>query len=241
MRSVIKNHKDLPGGGYIIYISKNEFQIMVMEDVSLFLDINYAVHHLAERLIGKNNNDFLLVVLTNDAMPVADKIAKRLGLNIKLSPAEENTEMTEAASMVSFDYNRINNSERDLPQDFIFHQEQNLRAGLTLLYADTYENVTIKFPEKVVILVDELKYNDDQFHSSLSQRAKQSERISLPLPKDTPGAADKINETNKRFVLLHVGDLQSKGETGEGFDIIIEEIPNELSSSTSSSLCEKAN
>ena len=79
---------------------------MVMEDASLFLDIDCAVHHLAERLVGKNNNDFLLVVLTNDAMPVADQIAKRLGLNIKLSPAEENTEMTEAASVVSFDYNK---------------------------------------------------------------------------------------------------------------------------------------
>jgi len=192
-----------------------------MEDASLFLDIDYAVRHLKERLTGRNNDDFLFVVLTEDAMPVADQIAKRLGINITLSPAEGSTEMTEATNMMSFDYNKINNSGRDLPQDFIFHQEQNLRAKLLSLYADTYENVSINFPEKVVIMVDELDYDGDQFHSSLSQHVKQGERIHLSPPMNTPGLVDKVSKTNKGFVLLHVGGLESKSDTDAGFDIII--------------------
>ena len=33
------------------------------------------------------------------------------------------------------------------------------------LYADSYENVAAKFPEKVVIIVDELNYDGDRFPS----------------------------------------------------------------------------
>jgi hypothetical protein len=32
---------------------------------------------------------------------------------------------------------------------------------------------------------------------------------------------DNISKTNTRFVLLHSGNLESKSETGVGFDIII--------------------
>jgi len=200
---------------------------MILENTSLFLDMEDAVQHLAERLTGKDSNDFLFVVLTKDAKPVADQIAMRLGISVTLSPAEENAEMAGAISMVSFDYSTIHNSGRDLPQDFIFHQEQNLRANLMFLYSDTYKSMATKFPGKTVILVDELSNNEDHI-SSLDQNSKQSERISLTVPTDAPASLNEISNPGKRFILLHAGKDDSANEIAQDFDIIIEEVVPEL-------------
>ena len=201
---------------------------MVLGNTSLFLSIDEAVHQLADQSTEYENNHFLIVVISQDAMPAADQIAKRLGMEIVFSAVEKNTETADSLhtiSVVSFDYNMINGSGRDIPQDFICHQEQNLRANLSCIYAETYRSIASKFPGKVVILVDELTNNGDEFLPSMTKDLRQQPgRISLAVPRITPGIVCSNGRKDKKFVFLHVGYGDSMNDPYQDFDIIIEDV-----------------
>jgi predicted phosphoribosyltransferase len=201
---------------------------MVLENTSLFLDMDQAVHQIAERMTGNDVNDFLVVVLSRNVFPVADQMAKRVGLNIFFLGAERFTGTIDPLnenSVVNFDYNTINDSGRDLPRDFIYHQEQNLRANLVSIYAEMYKSVASKFPANTVILVDELRSNGKQFLPSLAkQEIQETGKINESLPAIIPGAARNDNKPVTLFVFLHMGNEDSVYRPFQGFDIIVEKI-----------------
>lgn len=209
---------------------------MVLENTSLFLDMDQAVHQIAERIAGNDVNDFLVVVLSQNIFPAADQMAKRLGLNVFFLGMERFTgtiDPINEGSVVNFDYNTINDSGRDLPRDFIYHQEQNLRANLISMYAETYKNVASKFPANSVILVDELRSNGRQFLPSLTKKENQeTEKMNESLPEIIPGGARKDTKLETLFVFLHMGNEDSVYRPFQGFDIIVEKTVGNTNIST---------
>jgi len=197
----------------------------VYQNISFFTDVDHAVNQLGERL--RSYDECLIVVMSKSVMTVAVGIAKALGINVRSVTAENDAEMGDIMSGASYDYKTINTSGRDIPQNFIYRQEQNLRANLRDAYARTDKSMAIKFPGKVVILVDELKNNGTQFLTPLKKNSAPPERITLSAPTGTLEESN-LDKSNMRFVLVHAANQDSESEMDLGFDIIIDDLNTRL-------------
>jgi hypothetical protein len=189
---------------------------VVLENKSLFLALDQAVSELSERLMQHGQHDLLMVVLTQDAMPVASQIAKLLELNLTFSLVEENIKHPFSIDSIKFDFSMVKESGRDLPQDFIFHQERNLKATLKSIYEAVYKEISSKYPSKIIILVDELIKNGSEFLPAFIQDiAGQSDGERTSNPDLNFDGALKVD---RRFIYLHSTDKHMKS-----VDIIIEQ------------------
>jgi hypothetical protein len=187
---------------------------MVQENTSLFLDLEQAVSQSAELMLHCERSDLLMVVLCQDAMPVANQIARELALNLVFSAEDINTETSarvDNVNPVDFDYGMVKESGRDLPQDFIVHQEKNLRANLISIYEKTYENIVSKYPGKVIIMVDQLTNIDAAFFPCATRKNMHQS-----------GENDFSVPAIRRFIFLHSANRKSGNTITPGFDIIIE-------------------
>src|SRR5688572_5538235 len=207
MKSLMINKKrSLP----ISLANKNS---VVLENTSLFLDLDQTVHQLAEFISHFENSDILVTVLCQDAMPVANRIARKLELTLIFSDVGLNAKTAESGKgiPVHFDYGIVKESGRDIPQNFIVHQEQNLRTNLICLYMETYEALTKTYPDKLVILVDQLTNIDTAFFPCLTHN----------YPDQSGGNSFSIPAIRK-FVFLHSANGKSESSIKQSFDIIIE-------------------
>jgi hypothetical protein len=186
----------------------------VLENASIFLNVDQAVPQLAERISLYEKRSVLMVVICPDAIPAANQIAGELGLNLIFSAVDLNTKT--AGSLVTgfpvdFDYDIVKESSRDIPQNFIVHQEQNLRTNLKIVYTDIYQSLTRKHPGKLIILVDQLTNINAAFFPCLAQNyTDQSGGKSFSMP------------AIRKFVFLHFSDETQGERITQGFDIIIE-------------------
>ena len=118
---------------------------IALDNTSLFLDLDQAVLRLAELISLYEQNNILMIVICQDAMPVANQIAGKLSLALIFSPVDLKTKTAESQrknNPVDFDYDIVKESGRDVPQNFIVHQEQNLRTNLKSIYTEMYEAMT---------------------------------------------------------------------------------------------------
>jgi hypothetical protein len=187
---------------------------IVLDNASLFRDLDQAVLQLAELISLYEHRSILMVVICQDAMPVASQIAGKLGLTLVFSAVDLNTETAEFQrknNPVDFDYDIVRESGRDVPQNFIIHQQQNLRMNLKSIYAVTYEAMIKIYPDKLIILVDQLTNINATFFPCLTQNhADQSTGNSFSIP------------AIRKFIFLHVSDEKSGNSATQGCDIIIE-------------------
>jgi hypothetical protein len=188
---------------------------MVLENTSLFFELDRAIPQLAEMISHYEDSDLLMVVLCQDAMPVASQIAKRFGLNLIFSTVDINTELRGSLNSgipVDFDYTLVKESGRDIPQNFIVHQEQNLRTNLLSVYTEVYKSITNIYPGKLIILVDQLTNIDSEFLPCPAQRySHQSGGNSFSIPEI------------RKFVFLHVSESEPGSAITQGLDMIIEQ------------------
>ena len=187
---------------------------MVLEN-SFFLDIDQAASQLAEVMSHYEHNDFLVVVLCDEAMRVANEIARRLKLNLIFTPVDLNTKTAGSVDKpisVDFDYGMVKESGRDIPQDFILHQEQNFRSDLVSVYRDTYESISKTHPDKLIVLVDHLTNMNTALFQCLTQKKSpyQSGYNSFSSP------------TTRQFVFLHTRLINSH-KSIQDFGMIIED------------------
>jgi hypothetical protein len=177
----------------------------VLENASLFLNLDQAVPRLAERISLYEHSSVLMVVICQEAMPVANQIAGALGLNLIFSAIDPNTKTTESQVKdipVDFDYDTVKESSRDIPQDFIVHQEQNLRTNLKSIYTEIYESLTRKHPDKLIILVDQLTNINAAFFPCLTQKYT-----------DHSGGNSFSMPAIRKFVFLYVSSVMKRRES----------------------------
>lgn len=132
---------------------------MILESASIFLDRDQAAQQLAEKLLSYENKDCIIVAVSNGALPIASHIAKRLEADLTFVPREmikDPADPHKTIGVVSFDYTIIDNSCRDIPQNYIYRQAQMLQANLISRYQDFYRTMATRFRDRVVILVDHL-------------------------------------------------------------------------------------
>jgi hypothetical protein len=187
---------------------------IALDNTSLFLDLDQAVLRLAELISLYEQNNILMIVICQDAMPVANQIAGKLGLALSFSPVDLKTKTAESQrknNPVDFDYDIVKESGRDVPQNFIAHQEQNLRTNLKSIYTEMYEAMTNTYPDKLIILVDQLTNINAAFFPCLTQKHKdQSSANSFSIP------------AIRKFIFLHVSDEKSGDSATQRCDIIVE-------------------
>lgn len=188
----------------------------VLENTSLFLDLDNAISQLGDVVSHYKRDEFLVVVLCEDAMPVATEVARRLGLNLTFSVNDLNVitaDMLNRNIRADFDYGMVEGSGRDIPQDFIFHKEQSLRADLIALYKETYGSMNKTYPGKLIILVDQLtNINASFFSCQASKNANQvvGNTFSNPAIRD--------------FVFMHARIENPSDLVTHGLDMMIRQV-----------------
>jgi len=196
---------------YLSFMNENN---TVLENTSLFLDLDNAISQLEDVMSHYKRHEFLMVVLCEDAMPIANEVARRLGLNLTFSAVDLN--VNEAYSVdkgipVDFDYGMVKESGRDIPQDVIIHQERNLRSDLIAMYNATYGSIRKTYPGRLIILVDQLTNINAAFFPCLSHKySNQSEGNSFSTP------------AFKDFVLFHLRMEMTGKSITQGLDILVE-------------------
>lgn len=188
---------------------------IVSENTCLFVKLDDAVAQVAQFMTHFENIEVLMVALCQNAMPVANEIALTLRLNLIFSAVDLNTKTAEFQDKripVAFDYGIVKESGRDIPQNFIVHQEQNLRTDLISVYTQTYEKLRRTYPDKLIILVDQLTNIDAAFFQCVNRNiTDQVEGNSFSIP------------TIRHFIFLHAFDQKLGNVAKQGFDIIIKD------------------
>jgi hypothetical protein len=182
---------------------------MVLENKSLFQAIDQAISELTERQMQSGQRDLLMVVLSQDAMPVACQMARSLELNLTFSIVEQRVKHPCAVDPIEFDFNMVKESSRDLPQDFIFHQERNLKTTLKSIYDGIHKEMSSKYPNEAIILVDELINDGSEFRPAFMQDIAvrpEGDRIS----NTDPNCGGTL-QVGRRFVYLHSSDDHMEG------------------------------
>jgi hypothetical protein len=156
-----------------------------------------------------------MIVLCHDVMPMANQIGSKLGLTPIFSAGHFTSKVELEGNgkgvLVDFDYDMIKKSARDIPQDFIFHQEQNLRKNLISFYTKEYEELIKTFPGKLIILMDKLTNIDTALFPCMTQtNTYQSGGKSFLMP------------AVRHFVFLHVSNTKSMESIANSLHMIIE-------------------
>src|SRR5687767_11056961 len=126
---------------------------IVVENNFLFLDIAQAIHHLNERASRYEQGKCLMAVLTDEVMSVSKEIGKACGIDQVILFDGETSRINSSSNNVEFDLNVVKDSGRDIPQDFIFHEERNLKAKMISSYEPIYNELSSKYPNQEIILI----------------------------------------------------------------------------------------
>jgi hypothetical protein len=155
-----------------------------------------------------------MTALSEEALSVANQIARASGLSVVLSLVSGIGPTTRPTNEIPFDFNIVRESGRDLPQDFIFHEERNLKAKMMSWYKHVYREISSRYPDNTIILVDALTNDGFEFRQR-EGRFDQSEKNRMTEPDSNSGGALKVT---RNFVYLHLIDRD-----GDGINMIIEE------------------
>jgi hypothetical protein len=184
---------------------------LVSENNFLFLDLAEAISHLNERILRNEQHNYLMIVLSEEAMSVANQIAKASGIKDVLSFDRGSRPATRPTSKIQFNFNLVKESGRDLPQDFVFHEERNLKAKMISRYRHVYKEISSKHVNRAIILVDSLTNGGFEFRQG-PDSLDENKMIEI-----NPNKSEASN-VDRQFVYLHLIE-----EDGDGINIIIEE------------------
>lgn len=183
---------------------------VVSENNFLFLDLTQAICYLNERILRSECN-YLIIVLSEQVMSVSNQIAEASGISDVLLFDSGIRPATLPTNEIQFDFHIVKESGRDLPQDFVFHEERNLKAQMISRYKDIYKEISSKHPNRAIILVDSFISNGSEF------RQRQD---SLDENKMVDIDSDKreVSNVSRQFVYLHLIERD-----GDGINMIIEQ------------------
>jgi hypothetical protein len=192
---------------------------ILIENHLLFLDIPQAVSRLTEEILHHEKSNHLIVVLSPYVVPVANQIARASKLRITVAPVGEIKVAGLTRDQFEFDFILVKASGRDLPQDFILHQERNLRAKLSSFYGAAYQKISAQYPNYEIVLVDGLVHDGIKFRA-LQGAVCQSGDGGMFLTDSYVGGTSNLN---RQFVYFH-----ALGKKGNGINMMIEQTPAEV-------------
>lgn len=190
---------------------------MVQEQTSFFLDRHQAARQLASMLNQFRGKRVVIVAVSDGGVPIAKLLSQELNAEIAFvpsrilySPADPNVEI----GVVSLDTAIVKEGCRDIPQDYIYRQVQQMRNSLLADYSDFHDNMVPEVEGKVVILVDDITKSSYEILASMKTVMKQRpEKVVVACPVVTIAAACEIAD-QAEAVFLHV---VSADEIGNSF------------------------
>lgn len=184
---------------------------VVLENNFLFLDLAEVIDNLIERISRSAERNYLMIVLSDKVMSVANRIARATGISDVLSFYRRNRLIDRILNEIQFDFDIVKKPGRDLPQDFILHEERNLKAKMISRYTDIYKEISAMHPSRAIILVDSLTSDGSEFR-------QRQDGVDENKMVDTDSDKRAVSNVAKQFVYLHLiqGD-------GDGINMIIEQ------------------
>ena len=183
---------------------------VLLENNFLFLDLEQAIYHLNEQISRYEERKYLMIVLSEAVMSVSNQIAKASGISDVLSFDSASRPANRPTNEIPFDFDVVKESGRDLPQDFIVHEERNLKAKMISWYTDIYKEISSKHPDRSIILVDALTSDGSEFRQRQDSVDENKMIETRSKHNDVPNVA-------RQFVYLHLVQRD-----GDGINIIIE-------------------
>lgn len=185
----------------------------VVENNFLFLDVEQAISYLNERILRYKQRNYLMIVLSEEALSAGNQIASASGLSVALSLVSESRPTRRPTNEIPFDFNIVKGSGRDLPQDFVVHEERNLKAKMIAWYERIYKETSSRHPGNALILVDALTNDGFEFRQREDSLDQSENRMAEP---DSNHRAPV--RVARRFIYLH-----SIHKDGDGINMIIEQ------------------
>lgn len=186
---------------------------MTLENPSIFLESDQEAQQLAHRLLEYENKNVIVVAVSNAGWSIANLIAKQLKADFTFLPWEvikDPADPQKSVGIVRFDYSSINESCRDIPQDYLIRQTQAIQADLALRYEDFYKTMEIKFQSRIVILVDYIASTSNEILACLNTIRNQSpEKIIVAVPTITASAAHDIAHEAEALIFIEIASEDS--------------------------------
>jgi hypothetical protein len=187
---------------------------LALENNFLFLELPEAISNLKERISRSGKRKHLMIILSKKIMSVANQIADACGVSEVITFYGAVRLVNRNFNEIQFDLNTVRESGRDVPQDFIFHEERNLKARMISWYQGIYNELTPIYPDRGVILADFLLSDGLEFRHTRDILNLSVDNKALDIKKENTDAANEA----RRFIYLH-----SVQGDGDGVNMIIQQ------------------
>jgi len=205
---------------------------MTHESSTHFINRYHAAQQLISNLSSFKNSNCVIIATSNGAVAIASHVARRLDAELIFIPSKkikDPADPLKSIGVVSFDYTTTDSIQRDIPQDYIYHQTRRLRSELFSRYPDMYSAVDSKFQDRIVILIDDLVETTDEILGCLRTIRKQEPKeIVVAAPVITERAAHEIIQEADSVIFIHVAPEDSIKNSYLDFDVITDEEVREL-------------
>ncbi len=176
--------------------------------------------------------DCCIIAISNGGLAIANHVVRRLNGDLVFMPGEiikHPSDPQKAIGVVGLDYVVSYESERDIPQDFIYRRTRAIQSDLLSRYPDVPRPMSSGFQDRTIIFVDDCVQNSDEILGSLRiVRQQEPKEIVVASPVISNGAAEGIKREADSDVFLHVVSEKSLKGCYLDFDLISDEEASEL-------------
>lgn len=182
---------------------------MVIPQDAVFQNRRHAAFLLGERLMEYRNSDNLVVAVSGGGIHLGAYLSELLNLPLDVMPCRRIKHPAEAErtiGAVSVDSVVLPEQDRNLPQDYIYHQVQMLQHVVDMQarhYAAAHP--ALSYEGRTAIVVDDLMLTGDSVLACVKAvRQKHPAKIVVAVPNVTPAATQLISEAIDGIVYLTI-------------------------------------
>jgi len=182
---------------------------MVVPQEAVFQNRRHAAFLLGERLMEYRNTDNVVVAVPGGGIHVGAYLSELLHLPLDVMPCRKirhPADPQRTIGAVSVDAVVLPEQDRNLPQDYIYHQIQLLQHVIDM-QARHYAAARppLSFKGKTVIVVDDLMLTGDSVLACVKAVRRQNPaKIVVAVPNLTPAATQLISDSIDGIVYLTI-------------------------------------
>lgn len=176
---------------------------------AVFQNRRHAAFLLGERLMEYQNTDSVLVAVPGGGIHMGAYLSELLNLPLDVVPCRKlkhPADPQKTIGAVSIDAVVLNEHDRSLPQDYVYHQIQLLQHVIDMQarhYAAARPAITCE--GKTVIVVDDMLMTGDTMLACIKAlRLRKPAKIMVAVPNVTPSATQLISEAIDGIVYLTI-------------------------------------
>jgi predicted phosphoribosyltransferase len=182
---------------------------MVISQEAVFQNRRHAAFLLGERLMEYRNTDALVVAVPGGGIHMGAYLSELLNLPLDVMPCRKikhPADPQKTIGAVSIDSVVLPEQDRNLPQDYIYHQIQLLQHVIDM-QARHYAAARppLSFEGRTILVVDDIMLTGDSVLAVVKAlRLRNPEKIVVAVPNVTPSATQLISGSIDGIVYLTI-------------------------------------